>query len=162
MNLAGPRVLVRGPVLVGTAAVLLLTGCTGDDGGARETSALELKVGQCVVPPAEPKAELAEVSVVDCTDEHTTEAFALVDYAPPEGTPARETYPGADALRGFADGACAQRYEDYVGTPYADSSLFVTYLLPSARSWQSGDRKVTCFVTTTGQALTRSVRGSRL
>ena len=38
---------------------------------------------------------------------------------------------------------------------YLDSSLFFTYLLPSARGWEeSNDRSVICFVTTTGQELT--------
>jgi hypothetical protein len=39
----------------------------------------------------------------------------------------------------------------------------MTYLLPSARSWQQGeDRSVLCFVTTTGDPLTNSVKGSKL
>ena len=50
----------------------------------------------------------------------------------------------------------------YVGVDYLDSSLFYTYLLPSARSWDDDDRSVVCFVTSPGEPLQRSVKGSRL
>ena len=65
-------------------------------------------------------------------------------------------------LSAFAQGACAQHFTGYVGVDYLDSSLFFTYLLPSARSWESDDdRDVICFVTTTGGTLTGSVKGSK-
>jgi hypothetical protein len=65
-------------------------------------------------------------------------------------------------LTTFAQGACAQRFTDYVGVNYLDSKLYFTYLLPSARSWeQDADRNVTCFVTTTGNQLTATVKGSK-
>jgi len=72
------------------------------------------------------------------------------------------SYPGEDVLTTFAQGACAQRYRGYVGVDYLDSTLFFTYLLPSARSWeQQADRNVLCFVTTTGTMLTKSVKGTK-
>ncbi|MDT5080785.1 MAG: hypothetical protein QOJ80_5422, partial [Mycobacterium sp.] len=67
-----------------------------------------------------------------------------------------------DVLEKFAKGVCAQRFTAYVGVDYLDSSLYFTYLLPSARSWeQDDDRNVLCFVTTTGGTLKTSVKGSR-
>lgn len=142
-------------------ALLATTACTGA-GDERTVSSLQVEVGQCVVPPAEPRAELGRLRVVDCERAHTQEAYALVDYVAPPTVADPDVYPGAETLRKYADGACAQQYEDYVGVPYADSSLFLTYLLPSPRGWQAGDRVVTCFVTTTGEELTRSVQGSRI
>ena len=54
-------------------------------------------------------------------------------------------------------------FQDYVGISYLDSSLFFTYLMPSARGWeQDTDRSVVCFVTTTGAELTASAKESRL
>ena len=52
-------------------------------------------------------------------------------------------YPGDDVLETFAQGACAQRFAGYVGVDYLDSTLFFTYLLPSARSWEQ-DETATC------------------
>ena len=55
----------------------------------------------------------------------------------------------------YADATCAQSFQDYVGISYLDSSLFFTYLIPSARGWdRKRDRTVICFVTTTGAELT--------
>ena len=66
-------------------------------------------------------------------------------------------------LPSFANAKCAQDFQDYVGISYLDSSLFFTYLLPSARGWeQDTDRAVICFLTTTGAQLTASAKASRL
>jgi hypothetical protein len=85
----------------------------------------------------------------------------VVYKAPSGGNDA--VYPGPEALASFANGACAQAFQPYVGVSYLDSSLFFTYLLPSARSWESDDdRTVLCFTTTTGKPLVVSVKGSKM
>jgi len=148
------------PVLV------MLVACSGGGDASRgkdgqvteagDLSVFDLRVGDCFTPPKDPKAEIESVYVVPCKDSHTQETFAVVPYD--NG----DAYPGDAALRSFADGACLQRYEDYVGVSYLDSKLFYTYLLPSARSWNDGnDRKVVCIVTTTGEELQTSVKGSQ-
>jgi hypothetical protein len=110
-----------------------------------------------MVPPTSIHAELSSVKVVACREPHTQEVFALVS-----DSSAGDNYPGDTALRSFADGQCLQRFAPYVGVDYRDSSLFYTYLLPSVRSWAAKDRTVVCVITTTGQKLTSSVKGSRL
>jgi hypothetical protein len=155
----------------GAAIVLLAAGCAGsvDDSKPHDQSVFTMKVGQCVVPPTTVKATIAAVRVVPCTQAHTQEVFAIESYhlvgatttTGPAGGGA-DAYPGDAALRNFANGACLNDYKGYLGTGYTESSFFYTYLLPSARSWDSGrDRKVVCLVTTTGQQLTTSVKGSR-
>ena len=69
--------------------------------------------------------------------------------------------PGRPGLRSYADGQCLQQFRGYVGVDYRQSSLYYTYLLPSVRSWASDDRTVVCIITTTGQQLTSSVKGSK-
>lgn len=156
-------------VAVATALAVLaglagLAGCSMFGGAKSKTSSLsvfKVKPGECFVAPKDVKAELSKLSHTSCTVAHTQEAYALVPYASPAGA-TTSTYPGADVLTTFAQGACAQRYRAYVGVDYLDSSLFFTYLLPSARSWeQDGDRSVICFVTSTGAQLTSSVKGSK-
>ena len=44
---------------------------------------------------------------------------------------------------------------------YLDSALFYTYLLPSARSWEDDDRSIICFVTSAGEPLQGSAKGSK-
>lgn len=149
------------------AVTLLVAACSGGDGGVKRdkngqvtkagnVSVFELRAGDCIVPPTDVKAQIEEVRVVPCGDQHTQEAFAVQAYD--QG----DAYPGDEALTTFADGSCLGQYQDYVGVAYQDSKLFYTYLLPSARSWNEGkDRKVVCIITTTGEQLTASVKGSK-
>ncbi|SDO43862.1 Septum formation [Nakamurella panacisegetis] len=129
---------------------------------ASSVSVFKVVVGQCFNPPAKPVTDLSDLSAVPCTTPHTQEAYAEPAYVAPAGADS-SVYPGADPLVSFAKGACAQAFTSYVGVSYLDSSLFFTYLLPSARSWESGkDRTILCFVTTTGKPLTTTVKGSKL
>jgi hypothetical protein len=142
----------------------LASGCNwfgGGSGSSKNVSTFKLKSGDCMVPPTQVKAELSKVKVVSCTTPHTQEVYAAAKFTG-DNTGVNSPYPGDDSLKKFADGRCAQLYQGYVGVAYPDSSLFFTYLLPSPRSWQAGDRSVVCIVTTTGNRLTRSVKDSRL
>jgi hypothetical protein len=158
-----------GLLLALVAATGLLAGCGwfGKDSPGKSISAFDIKVGQCFTPPSEVKAEIATITVLPCSTEHTEEAYSIEKYssdgaANSTASDSTASYPGADVLTTFANSVCAQNYADYVGVPYTDSSLYFTYLLPSARSWESGgDRSVICFVTTTGQKLTASVKNSK-
>ena len=147
----------RGAVLAGViAAVTALTGCSSAKHPGAQVSVFHLRPGACVETPSAIKAELSSLKVVSCHEAHTEEVYALVV------DNAGDTYPGTSALQSFANGACLQKYAGYVGVDYRDSSLFFTYLLPSVRSWAAGDHTVDCVISTTGQTLTRSVKGSKL
>jgi hypothetical protein len=145
-------------------AALALSGCSlfGDDDEPTGVPVLQAEVGQCFrVPEGEPTVELTELPSVGCTQPHEQELYAAVEYVDPGTDPAAQDFPGAAALKTFAEGQCAERFADYVGVDYRDSRLFFTYLVPSARGWEKGgDRTTLCFVTTTGQQLTRSVAGT--
>ncbi|MPV87294.1 hypothetical protein GB882_01330 [Georgenia ruanii] len=138
----------------------MLTGCALFDREERSVSVFDAEPGDCFLVPEEITAELTELRQVDCGRPHQQEAYAVVDYTPTEGA---QGYPGDAVLKDFADGSCAAEFAPYVGADYRDSTLFFTYLLPSARSWEQGDdRAVTCFITTTGAPLAESVRDSQL
>jgi hypothetical protein len=148
------------------AVVLTAGGCSlfdhkGED--TSSTSVFDVKPGDCFVVPKDITVELTDLSKVACTQPHEQEAYALVPYVDPSGATDASAFPGDAALKTFADGACAEQYESYVGVDYRDSTLYFTYLNPSARSWQQdADRTTVCFVTTTGQQLTKSVKGSKI
>ncbi|HLI54108.1 MAG TPA: septum formation family protein [Acidimicrobiales bacterium] len=145
---------LAGLVVIG-AALAALAGCSSASRGV-QLSVFHLKPGDCVVTPTAIKAQLSKLTVVPCREPHTQEVYALVN------DDAGSVYPGETSLQRFANAACLQRFAGYVGSDYQDSSLFFTYLLPSVRSWAAGDHTVDCVVTTTGQKLTRSVKGSRM
>ncbi|MDF1603300.1 septum formation family protein [Nocardioides sp. YIM 152315] len=144
-----------------TLAAPLLAGCSFFDGDDSDgVSVFSIEPGQCFEGQTKVKAQLSELAELDCSDEHTQEAYAVVEYQPLDEA-APDTYPGDDALNKFADGACAGAYRDYVGIDYLDSKLFYTYLVPSARSWDDDDRSVICFVTGAGEPLQGSAKGSK-
>jgi hypothetical protein len=140
----------------------LVAGCSGSSPSTSE-SVFAVRPGQCFIAPKDVHTQLSNLSRVLCKEKHNQEAYARVQFS--TGSSANSTgspYPGTDALETFAKGACAQRFASYVGVDYLDSSLFFTYLLPSARSWeQARDRTILCFITTTGGELTGSVKGSK-
>ena len=151
-----------------TGLLLLVGGCSwvgswfDDDAPTKstDTSVFDIQPGQCFNPPADVKAEIATLAQIGCDQPHVQEAYLVATYEAAAGS--SDTYPGSSALTTFADGTCAQAYGSYVGVSYVDSTLWFTYLLPTALSWeQNSDRRVICFVTTTGEKLTASVAGSK-
>ena len=144
---------------IAACASALLTGC-GGKGDGNSISVFDVKVGECFNAPGTVTAELSKITKVSCAKEHLREAYAIADYEAPSGS--SDAYPGADALSTYSKGVCAQQYKPYVGVDYLDSALYFTYLFPSARSWeQDHDRNVICFVTSSGEPLTGSVKNSK-
>ena len=150
----------RARVATLVALALLLAGCSVFSSNVKFPSKAEsvfhLFVGQCLNPPKNVVAEVSSLNVVSCHAPHTQQVFALVK------DNAGDNYPGSKALITFANATCLQHFAAYVGIAYQRSSLFYTYLLPSVRSWSSGDRTITCVITTTGAKLQSSVKGSKL
>lgn len=147
------RGAVRGLVLA--TSLVALTGCGSDDSQA---SVFSVKVGECFAAPTAVKAQVSDLGKVPCSTPHGHEAYAVVAYSPKDA----DTYPGEDALDKFARGACAQRFGEYVGLDYLDSTYYFTYLTPSPRSWQEKDRSMLCLVTDAGRPLVGTVKGSGL
>ena len=155
-----------GAGVLGVVVALAVSGCSwfgGDGTKSTSTSVFDVAVGDCFLAPEKITVQLTDLSKVDCATPHQQESYALPVYTDPGTDKTPTTFPGDAALKSFADGSCAQEFQDYVGVDYRDSSLFFTYLVPSARSWeQNEDHTVICFVTTTGQTLTSSVQGTGL
>jgi hypothetical protein len=146
-----------------------LAACSDDDGVSRgadgrveeagDVSVFELLPGDCMTPPEQVATSLGEVRVVPCDEPHTQEVFALLEFGPLEE--GADDFPGDDGVEAFAQAACLEPFVDYVGIDYVDSALFITYLLPTVRSWtEEGDREIVCIAQTSGEALTESVEGS--
>lgn len=152
------------------ALVALLGGCGGDDGVERgedgrvteagPESVFDLLEGDCLSPPDDVRAGLEEVDLVPCAEPHTQEVFRVLEYEPPvEGD---DDFPGDTELDDYAQAECLDPFTDYVGIDYIDSSLFITYLLPTVRSWQEeDDREIVCIAQTTGEQLEGSIEGSQ-
>lgn len=177
---AGRRLLLTAIL----AAVLVCAACSGDDGGATttsgpetnptpETTALagpppeateqglrELQAGDCFDKVDDPTAADRAVWLIDCEDPHSHEVFDVVTYDADDaggGMP----YPGVATVQDWAEQACYERFEAFVGTRWTLSELEIEVWWPSEDSWDRGDRTVICTVlSATGDRLTGSQRGT--
>ncbi len=107
------------------------------------SSVLELSVGDCF-QDWEGATQLATqqvegVETVNCDIPHDNEVYALVEMT-------EASFPGAAAVETQAYESCLERFDSFVGTPYADSRLDFGALFPTEASWDQGDRTIICFV----------------
>lgn len=95
--------------------------------------------GQCLLVADGLGAQVADLPVIDCTKAHTHEIFATVL------DKTDQIYPGAATLEQLAETKCYGQFEGYVGISPFDSSLFVTWIVPSLGSWNDkADRSILC------------------
>jgi hypothetical protein len=106
-------------------------------GDGEETSVFDLEVGDCFGSAA---GALETVEVVDCSDTHIYEVFALLDHEAGDD----EAYPGDEEIGEYGDEACREPFTGYVGHDYETSVYWITTVTPSAETWAEGDREVVC------------------
>jgi hypothetical protein len=102
----------------------------------------ELAVGDCFDDGDLALGELEEVDevpLVECSEPHDNEVYAIVAV---EG----EVFPGEQAIQTQADEVCLDAFDPFVGLDYQSSALDFGWLVPTADSWEMGDRVVACFV----------------
>jgi hypothetical protein len=102
-----------------------------------EVSVFDLEIGHCFSADA---GELETVTVVDCDREHHYEVFAVLDH--PAGSD--EPFPGDSTMLEYADTACQEPFEPFVGRDYLSSIWYITSLPPTEGTWADGDREIIC------------------
>lgn len=147
------------PLLSLTIGVLLLTACAPNIEGLRDDSgtvihegdenALAVSVGDCftesdaVDSDADAKADANEPStlpLVPCDAPHDSEVFY-------NHTLDGDDFPGVEQLNGIAQEVCATEFTSFIGRPFSDSELQLTFYTPSERTWTAGyDRIINCIV----------------
>lgn len=141
--------------------LIVLAACGGgglkrDDTGAvvsgGTVTPFDIQIGDC--SKAELKDETTEVDLVPCIEPHTHEAYFLAEH--PDGP-----YPGATALKVFAEQQCVGAFADYMGIEVAESRFYFTFLFPSVSTWNDKqDRQVVCFVVSRDELVTGSLKGT--
>lgn len=111
-----------------------------------DLSAFSLAEGDCITDLDSLGTTVSDVPVVPCDQEHEAEIYHLFDL--PDGDFPAETL-DADAQEG-----CTAAFEDYFGEPYEESALSITYLTPSAESWEQDDQEVVCIALTPADGAT--------
>jgi len=82
-------------------------------------------------------------TLVGCDGPHDREAYLVTEYpADPD-----DAAPTEDVLRRWAQLACLEEFEDFVGLEYVLSKLEIGAIVPTFETWtDEGDRNVICFV----------------
>ena len=143
--------MVRGRLIATLAVAGLLTAPLA---ACSDSSVMHMRVGQCVILPAEPTATTIEST--GCAREHDAEVFAVA--SAPDGE-----FPGADALNRQAESECISAFDAYVGSDYLTSTLDATWMIPTKDSWAQNDRSIVCLARPLDHSkLTASVKDSGL
>jgi hypothetical protein len=123
------------PGIAIAALALLLAACSGN--------VFDLAVGDCFddgdIPTGPEVEEIGDVPLVDCSEPHDNEVYETV-------TVDGDEYPGDQAIAEHADQVCLDAFEGFVGLDYMSSDLDFGWLVPTAESWETGDRTIACFV----------------
>ena len=142
------------------AEVGVTTAPAGPPPGASEVGLRDLEPGDCFDLVDDPVAADRAVWLIDCAEPHSHEVYEVVDY---EGEDAGGgmPYPGVPVVQNWAEEACYDRFEAFVGTRWTLSELEIEVWWPSEESWDLMDRSVICTVfSPTGDPLTGTQRGA--
>lgn len=88
------------------------------------------------------QTDISETVRIDCDDPHFNEVYLVTQMPDEAGTP----FPGTEAVNDFADQACIDAFEDFVGIQYELSEWEVGHIVPTEQTWVLPDRQVVCFV----------------
>lgn len=136
----------------------------GDAADASNTQTPEPSASQSAGATADASANAAEpgtvssVNLVDCAAPHLYEVYA-------EGAIAADAFPDDGLMEQYVADICYDAFENYVGTSYDDAytqgRYAVTSLRPTQSTWEQGDRRVSCLLTSVdGGEFTGSARGA--
>ena len=70
------------------------------------------------------------------------------------------TRPSASEMEAIVQEQCLTSFEGFVGMPYEESALEVTWLEPTPESWEQGDRELVCMITDPAGDVTGSLEGA--
>ncbi|SDQ48758.1 septum formation family protein [Microbacterium sp. cf332] len=139
------------------AVALLATGCSTlnafsggaeapvrDESGAiaesnESTDVFAIRVGDCMLFSDSDATEVTEAPTVPCSDPHDLEAFYAEDIT-------GDDFPGIEGAQAQAEQVCADAFSTFVGTAYEESVLDFNYYVPTAGSWDAGDREILCLI----------------
>jgi hypothetical protein len=98
-----------------------------------------VSVGDCLTEPAE-SGEVSDVPIVPCSEPHDAEIYH-------DFTLGGTEFPGDEEVTRLADEGCIAAFEGFVGLPFEQSTLELSYYSPTETSWnQLEDRLVSCLI----------------
>ena len=127
------------------------TAAEDPDGETQDVFALG--VGDCATDDTSLEGEVQEVTIIDCNQPHATEVFhsyMLTDASLPDEA----------GVQAIVEEQCLPAFETFVGIDYYSSMYEVTFLSPTADSWDAGDRELLCLIVDPAGDVTGSLAGA--
>ena len=120
-----------------------------------DVSAFDVSVGDCWNDiPAQQEVE--SITAVPCSEPHESEVFATFDI-----DLGSDDWPGDPAVIAAAETGCVERFGEFVGVPYEQSTLEVFYFHPTEDSWTTlDDREAVCSVVDPAGQTTGTLAGA--
>lgn len=119
------------------SAIIMGIGLTAT-AAACTTPIASADVGACLNIDDMGTTEITEIPTLDCGTEHDAQVVGKFNLSQ-DGD-----FPGTEGMRTEAEDGCLASFSDFVGTPFEESTLNMTYISPSQESWDSGDREILC------------------
>ncbi|MEP6482513.1 MAG: septum formation family protein [Rhodoglobus sp.] len=148
-------VFTLGAASVALAGCSLLGGTTAPSPNASSgADVFSIKVGDCL-NDSSINGQTSTVPVVDCAKPHDSEVYL-------DGNLKGGNFPGDSAIQNEAESVCGGGFAAFVGAPYEQGTGYsYSYFTPSAKSWATGDRLVSCVVfDPTGTQVTGTLKGA--
>jgi len=135
---------VRRALIASLAFAIVLDGCasglpqSSEDTAEGSATLFDLELGDCLNDAGIPlRSDMTDVPRVSCEAPHDSELFAILGV---EGS----TFPGERELVSQGQDRCARAFGDFIGIPFANSTLDFRFYYPTASSWAQGDRTIYC------------------
>ncbi len=146
---------VAGIAIFGGAGVFDDDTTRNDQGDIVESGGvgvLSIQHGDCLQIPEEDV--VVSLEGVPCNSPHDSqayEAFDLVGYS---------SFPTEGEIEADAFEGCEAAFEGFVGTPFQESELYLSYLSPSAEGWDAGDHEIQCLIVPESGKISFDAEGS--
>lgn len=124
------------------------TAVTGED-----IDIFDIRVGDCLTQEVG-SGTTSSTEVIPCSESHSGEIYASFNSA-------AATFPGSDGINTEAEDGCVLRFTDFVGVPWEESTLAISYFVPTQDSWDlANDREILCILEDPAGPVSGSLRGS--
>ena len=152
---------VRRALIASLAFAIVLGGCasglpqSSEDTAEGSVTLFDLELGDCLNDAGIPlRSDMTDVPRVSCKALHDSELFAILGV---EGS----TFPGERELVSQGQDRCARAFGDFIGIPFANSTLDFRFYYPTASSWAQGDRTIYCLAFDPGLTVSGSLLNAK-
>jgi hypothetical protein len=130
------------------------TTTTAGGSGGETQDVFALGVGDCATDDTSLEGEVQEVTIIDCAEPHASEVYHSY-------TMTEDSLPDEAGIQTIVEEQCLPAFESFVGVDYYSSIYDVTFLSPTADSWEAGDRELLCLIVDpSGAQVTGSLAGA--